>query len=36
VVFDVPPAVLKKKPELVFHELGFGSTMAYIALPPLS
>ena len=35
VVFDVPPSVLKKKPELRFNELGFGETHAYIRLPSL-
>jgi hypothetical protein len=35
VVFDVPPAALKKKPEMRFNELGFGSSHAYVALPPL-
>ena len=36
VVFDVPRKVLGQKPELSFGELGFGSTKAYIALPPLT
>jgi hypothetical protein len=34
-VFDVPPNVLNKKPELRFNELGFGETHAYIRLPNL-
>jgi hypothetical protein len=33
VVFDVPPKVLKKKIEVRFNELGFGSTHGYIKLP---
>lgn len=33
--FDVSPAILHEHPELRFNELGFGSTHAYIALPPL-
>lgn len=35
VAFDVPPSVLRKKPQLRFNELGFGDTHGYIALPPL-
>jgi hypothetical protein len=35
VAFDVPPALLKKHPELRFNELGFGETHGYIALPKL-
>lgn len=35
IVFDVPPSVLNKKPELRFNELGFGETHAYIRLPSL-
>lgn len=34
VVFDVPPSALRQKPELCFHELGFGSTKGCIRLPP--
>ena len=34
-VFDVPPATLRQKPELCFHELGFGDTKGCIRLPPL-
>lgn len=34
--FDVAPEVLRQHPKLQFNELGFGSTHAYIALPPLS
>ena len=33
VVFDVPRSALRKKPELRFNELGFGSTHGYIRLP---
>lgn len=35
VVFDVPPAVLRQKPELCFGELGFGSTTGCIRMPAL-
>ena len=35
VVFDVPPAVLKQKPELCFGEIGFGSTTGCIRMPAL-
>ena len=35
VVFDVPPAALRQKPEICFHELGFGSTKGCIRLPPV-
>ncbi len=33
-VFDVAPEVLHERPELRFNELGFGTTHAYIELPP--
>jgi Domain of unknown function (DUF4352) len=36
VVFDVPKSVLKKKVELRFNELGFGSTHAYVKLSSLA
>lgn len=36
VVFDVPPKVLTKTPEVRFNELGFGETHGYIRLPPLT
>jgi hypothetical protein len=35
VVFDVPPATLKQKPEVCFGELGVGSTKGCIRLPRL-
>ena len=35
VVFDVPKSKLKRKVELRFGELGFGSTHGYIRLPAL-
>lgn len=35
VAFDVPPRTLRKKPELCFHELGFGSTKGCIRVPSL-
>jgi hypothetical protein len=37
VVFDVPTDVLNKsaQPKMRFNELGFGTSHAYIALPPL-
>jgi hypothetical protein len=35
IVFDVPKSVLRKKLELRFGELGFGSTHGYIRLPHL-
>jgi hypothetical protein len=34
--FDIAPAVLNQHPQLRFNELGYGSTHAYIALPPLA
>ncbi|EHN09441.1 hypothetical protein PAI11_37750 [Patulibacter medicamentivorans] len=36
VVFDVPKAALKRKPELRLNELGFGSGHGYVRLPDLS
>lgn len=36
IVFDVPPSVLSKKPELRFNELGLGSSHGYIRLPSIS
>jgi hypothetical protein len=35
IVFDVPPSVLNKKPEVRFNELGLGETHGYIRLPSL-
>jgi Domain of unknown function (DUF4352) len=35
-VFDVPPAVLAKRPEIRVNELGFSPPHGYIALPRLS
>lgn len=35
VVFDLPTRILKKKLEVRFNELGFGSTKGYILLPKL-
>ncbi len=35
VVYDVPPSVLAKKPEIRINELGFGPTHGYIRLPNL-
>jgi len=35
VVFDVPANAVKNQPEMRFNELGFGSSHAYISLPPL-
>jgi len=35
IVFDLPPKVLKQKPELCFGEIGFGSTTGCIRMPAI-